>query len=69
MAACRSFQKALELDHKNAQAQLEVGLLCSCERWGLGVGGRWVLERTVTHKAGLAVPLTEPHLADSRQTS
>lgn len=55
MAACRSFQRALELDHKNAQAQQEVGLICSASMRGGSVLG---LEKiVVTNMAGLIVPL------------
>lgn len=54
MAACRSFQRALELDHKNAQAQQEVWVsLCLCQQ------RQWVyLGRIMARESELKSSLT-----------
>lgn len=41
MAACRSFQRALELDHKNSQAQQEVGSV-RCDLSRVEMRGQWL---------------------------
>lgn len=65
MAACRSFQRALELDHKNAQAQQEVGLICLYEKWRCGASGRNSGPKGRTD----GPPSPAAHLADFRQMS